>query len=246
MGPIKIFGHMAPIARGLGFAVVSVGLFLAFYYNVLVSWAIWYLLSSLASRLEWVHCGHWYNSPSCWSEEDSLACSQQETEQWEGGGGYYYYNNTCLHLQEVCQEFGLEGGQAGQCRGGEGEVRLESLYNRTTAPAEYYERFVLGNRGHDWYNFGSVRLDGLACLAAAWLLVAVCLIRGIKTSGKVAYFTSLFPYLVLIILAGRGLSLPGAGRGVAYYLSPDWTRLQHTQVWVEAATQVIFSLGPGN
>ena len=68
---------MAPIARGLGFAVVSVGLFLAFYYNVVVSWAIWYLLSSLSSRLEWVHCGHWYNSPSCWSQQD------------------YYYNNTC-------------------------------------------------------------------------------------------------------------------------------------------------------
>ena len=36
MGPIKIFGHMAPIARGLGFAVVCVGLFLAFFYNVVV------------------------------------------------------------------------------------------------------------------------------------------------------------------------------------------------------------------
>ena len=34
--PIKIFGHMAPIAHGLGFAVVCVGLFLAFFYNVVV------------------------------------------------------------------------------------------------------------------------------------------------------------------------------------------------------------------
>ena len=124
-------------------------------------------------------------------------------------------------------------------------MRLESLYTRTSAPAEYYERFVLGNRGHDWDNFGTVRLDSVACLAAAWLLVAACLIKGIKTSGKVAYFTSLFPYLVLVILAVRGLSLPGAGEGVAYYLSPDWTKLQHSKVWVDAATQVIFSLGPG-
>ena len=233
---------MAPIARGLGFAVVSVGLFLAFYYNVLVSWAIWYLLASLSSRLEWVHCGHWYNSPSCWSEEDSQACSQ----------GEFYYNNSCQSLQQVCQGFGRQSGQSGHCRGEEEEeeeLRLESLYNRTSAPAEYYERFVLGNReeeGHGWDNFGSVRLDGLACLAAAWLLVAGCLLKGIKSSGKVAYFTSLFPYLVLLSLAVRGLSLPGAGRGVAYYLSPDWARLRNTKLWVDAATQVIFSLGPGN
>ena len=44
---------MAPLAKGLGFAVVSVGLFLAFYYNVVVSWSIWYLLASLNPSLEW-------------------------------------------------------------------------------------------------------------------------------------------------------------------------------------------------
>lgn len=191
MGPIKIFGQMAPIARGLGLAVVSVGLFLAFYYNVVVSWSIWYLAASLSPRLEWAHCGHWYNSPSCWSPT----------------------TNTSRHL--------------------------------TSAPAEYYERYVLGNRGHNWHNFGHLRPQSVACLAAAWGVVALCLIKGIKTSGKIAYFTSLFPYVVLIVLAGRGLSLPGAGDGLHYYLTPDWTRLSDPTVWVDAATQVIFSLGPG-
>ena len=81
-----------------------------------------------------------------------------------------------------------------------------------------------------------MRGRSVACLAAAWALVAVCLIRGVKTSGKVcvaqvesrlfvadikvSYFTSLFPYMVLIILAIRGLTLPGAGQGVQYYLTP--------------------------
>ena len=85
---------------------------------------------------------------------------------------------------------------------------------------------------------------------------------GVKTSGKVAYFTSLFPYIVLVILAARGLSLPGAGEGINYYLHTDWNKLRDTRVWVDAATQVrsfgglgiispysyifkvIFSLGP--
>ena len=63
-------------------------------------------------------------------------------------------------------------------------------------------------------------------------------ISGVKTSGKVAYFTSLFPYLVLITLAVRGLSLPGAGDGISYYLNTNWAKLQNTRVWVDAATQV--------
>ena len=37
VGPIKIFGRLAPAARGLGYGVVSVGMFLAFYYNVVVT-----------------------------------------------------------------------------------------------------------------------------------------------------------------------------------------------------------------
>ena len=59
----------------------------------------------------------------------------------------------------------------------------------------------------------------------AWLILAVCLVKGIKSSGKVVYFTSLFPYALLIILAGRAFTLPGATDGVLLYLTPQWTRL---------------------
>ena len=38
---------------------------------------------------------------------------------------------------------------------------------------------------------------------------------------QVSYFTSLFPYMVLLILAVRGLTLPGAGSGLRYYLTPS-------------------------
>jgi len=80
-------------------------------------------------------------------------------------------------------------------------------------------------------------------LLAAWSLVAVCLIKGIKSSGKVAYFTSTFPYLVLFSLAARSLSLPGAGTGIQHYVTPKWDALINANVYVDAATQVIFSLG---
>ena len=41
---------------------------------------------------------------------------------------------------------------------------------------------------------------------------------GAPTCPQVVYFTSLFPYCVLVVLAARGLTLPGAIQGVQYYL----------------------------
>ena len=39
---------------------------------------------------------------------------------------------------------------------------------------------------------------------------------------QVAYFTALFPYLVLFTLLGKGLTLPGAYDGIMYFLTPQW------------------------
>ncbi|KAK2101382.1 hypothetical protein P7K49_019048 [Saguinus oedipus] len=45
----------------------------------------------------------------------------------------------------------------------------------------------------------------------------------------VVYFTATFPYLMLVILLIRGVTLPGAYQGIIYYLKPDLLRLQDPQ-----------------
>ena len=82
------------------------------------------------------------------------------------------------------------------------------------------------------------------CLACAWIIVFLCLFKGVKTSGKIVYVTALFPYLVLIILFVRGVTLPGAYNGVRFYLEPDWSSLKNAQVWGDAAVQIFFALSP--
>nr|XP_039265171.1 sodium- and chloride-dependent transporter XTRP3A-like [Styela clava]XP_039265172.1 sodium- and chloride-dependent transporter XTRP3A-like [Styela clava] len=81
------------------------------------------------------------------------------------------------------------------------------------------------------------------CLILSWTFVWLCMIRGIESSGKVMYFTATFPYLVLTIFLIRGLTLPGASDGVAYLFSPDLSVLAQPRVWLDAATQIFFSLG---
>lgn len=47
---------------------------------------------------------------------------------------------------------------------------------------------------------------------------------------QVVYFTATFPYLMLLVLLVRGLTLPGAVEGIKFYLYPDPTRLADPQV----------------
>ena len=56
------------------------------------------------------------------------------------------------------------------------------------------------------------------------------------------YVTSTFPYIVLTILLCVGLSKPGSGKGIAYFVTPKWEKLKDINVWKDAATQIFYSL----
>ena len=55
---------------------------------------------------------------------------------------------------------------------------------------------------------------------------------------QVVYVTAVAPYIFLVILFFRGITLPGASDGIAYYLTPDFNRLFDYTIWTAAASQV--------
>lgn len=85
----------------------------------------------------------------------------------------------------------------------------------------------------------------VCCLLAAWTIVCLGMFKGIKSSVKVMYFSSIFPYIVLFCFLIRGLMLDGAMEGITYMFYPKLEIWADIQVWRQAATQVFFALGLG-
>ncbi|CAF1329947.1 unnamed protein product [Rotaria sordida] len=126
-------------------------------------------------------------------------------------------------------------------------VFCNNIHNRTNCtkpifpPEEYFDNYVL-RRSDSLDNIGSPSWSLSLCLLLAWILVGLCIIQGIKSSGKVVYFTALFPYVVIFALIIRGVTLPGAQAGITFYLKPNWNKIREFDVWIAAANQVTFSL----
>lgn len=54
--------------------------------------------------------------------------------------------------------------------------------------------------------------------------------KGVRSAGKVVWVTALAPYVVLLFLLVRGVTLPGASEGIRYYLTPEWHKLKNSKV----------------
>eukprot|EP00069_Balaena_mysticetus_P008422 bmy_19603T0 len=115
-----------------------------------------------------------------------------------------------------------------------------STANFTSPVTEFWERNVLSlSSGID--ELGALKWDLALCLLLVWLVCFFCIWKGVKSTGKVVYFTATFPFAMLLVLLVRGLTLPGAGAGIKFYLYPDISRLEDPQVWIDAGTQIFFS-----
>ena len=114
--------------------------------------------------------------------------------------------------------------------------------NLVPAVQQYWYRKVLDeSKGID--EPGIIRWELAVTLLLAWILCYFCIWKGVKQTGKVVYFTALFPYVVLTVLLIRGLTLHGAVDGLEFFLKPNMTKLLEPSVWMDAGSQVFFSYG---
>lgn len=68
------------------------------------------------------------------------------------------------------------------------------------------------------------------CLFGAWMTIFLILSRGVKSSGKCSYFLALFPYVIMIALLVRSVTLEGAAKGILFFITPQWHELANPKV----------------
>lgn len=168
----KAYAKLGKKYEWIGWWAVLIGLFISFYYCIILSWA-------------WVYC-------------------------WE-----------CLKAI-----FGTElPWKAGEA----GKYFTEEVAMATKNGTE----------------LGGFNIPAVIGLALTWIAVYFSIKKGVLRVGKIVMITVPLPMVLLVLLAVRGLSLPGSMDGLAYYLTPDWSKLADPDTLMAAYGQVFFSLSVG-
>ncbi|XP_039627782.1 sodium- and chloride-dependent GABA transporter 1 isoform X2 [Polypterus senegalus] len=189
LGPVHAMAKICPLLKGVGVATVAISFILCTYYNVIITWALYYLFNSFQSTMPWQTCNNTWNIP----------------ENCSSG-----FPGNATHLQSASQQF--------------------------------FDRNLLRKTdGID--QIGKMRWELFGLLILSWVIVYLCIFKGVHSTGKVVYFSATFPYIILIGLLINNTQLPGAKNGILYFISPNWSKLSEIQVWVNAAAQIFNSIG---
>ncbi|XP_046354589.2 sodium-dependent proline transporter-like [Haliotis rufescens] len=217
---------VCPLMKGLGFGMLIVTFGTNVYYTINSAWALYYAVSSCRAVLPWSTCGNSWNTEKCVKDIRGLRVATVSNSTMLNGTVI----NSTLTPYNGTTEYGSSGWG-----------KTETLSH--TAAEEFWQYNALSiSPGLE--QVGNIKWELALCLFVTYLLVFCCIIKGVRSVGKAVYLTATLPYLFLIILCIRGLTLPGGPNGALFYLAPDFSKILDIEVWLEACVQVFFSLGP--
>lgn len=110
--------------------------------------------------------------------------------------------------------------------------------------AYFFNDFL--HASHDPWAIGLPVLAIVLGLLIIWVL-NWAVIRGGLRGGVERMCKILIPLLMVLatVLVIRGVTLPGSWEGIRWYLTPDFNALFNPLVWIDAFSQVFFSLSLG-
>jgi solute carrier family 6 GABA transporter-like protein 1 len=221
IGGLGVF-KIAPIFKGIGYAAAVMSCWMNVYYIVILAWAIFYFFMSMRSKLPWSTCDNPWNTITCVNPYlRKEICFNQRVP------GQFFANGTAL-VSKICTVSG----------------KNISVTQVTDPVKEFWERRALQiSSGIE--DIGNIRWELAGTLLLVWILCYFCIWKGVRWTGKVVYFTALFPYFLLTIILIRGITLPGAMEGIKFYVTPNLSKLRESEVWIDAVTQIFFSYGLG-
>lgn len=93
---------------------------------------------------------------------------------------------------------------------------------------------------------GGFNTKVVLALGIAWIITALVLVKGVKMIGKISGFTASVPYLFILILFIRSITLDGAKIGLDFYLlKPNMSVILEAEVCFFKDSYNIFKLRHG-
>ena len=110
--------------------------------------------------------------------------------------------------------------------------------------AFFFKEFLQLNT--DPANIGNIRAPILGSLIVVWFLNWIIVYRGIRKGIELAnkIFMPLL-FLLTVVLVMWAVNLEGASVGIKAYLTPDFSKLSEPKVWIDAFSQIFFTLSLG-
>ncbi|XP_076578065.1 sodium- and chloride-dependent GABA transporter 2-like [Chaetodon auriga] len=218
-GGVTAWRKICPMFQGVGIASQVIVSYLNIYYIMILAWTIFYLYNSIKSPLPWSTCDNVWNTDLCHSHLSIFA----NPHLFQPDSNWSFLNN--VTSPDYFEDTLLN--------------ETESLLHGSTPEKEFWTNRVL--RVSDDMSVTTVHWDLALCLLLAWVMCYFCIWKGIKSTGKAVYFTATVPYLLLLIIFFRGVTLPGAGEGLRYYLIPDFHVITDPGMWYDAGMLVLYS-----
>ncbi|GFX40503.1 sodium- and chloride-dependent glycine transporter 2 [Trichonephila clavipes] len=143
---------------GVGFGMAIVSAVVCVYYNVIIAWALYYIYQSYS--VSWSSCENSWNTPNCVSQD---IVSLQSN--------FSSVVNQTLFLNSTHGNSSLK-------------VLLET--SKMTSSEEFWLFKVL-QQSAGIESVGTFQWPLVLTLFIAWILIFICVMRGIKSSGKVRF-----------------------------------------------------------
>ena len=83
-------------------------------------------------------------------------------------------------------------------------------------------------------------------MLVGWVIIWFISHRDLEEGlGKISKVLVPLLFVIMIVIVGFSLTLPGASVGLAELFNPDWSLLGHFEIWMAAFGQIVFSLSLG-
>lgn len=240
------FKKISPRLEWFGWFAAGVGFIIVTYYAIIMAWSVNYTYE--AATLGWEQEEGLYADVQYAITETNLEDMAVLTEVPDSLLGRSFVSPVSADQCVICADpadpegFGtilvaFGGHLYGFNSTGEANTFMGS-------PGDFFFNDFLGVTSTPW-DIGDFKWPLFIGFTLTWIWIVASVWRGTKTVSKVVYFTVLIPWALLLLFVIRGLSLPGAGTGIKFYLTPVWPNLMSAKLWLAAISQVFFSLSVG-